>query len=69
MESVLKMSVLANMNKSDVIKALVHRARIMFEKNQTANIASLLKNFPADYVDDKGVKFWTAPKMTPSVLN
>jgi len=33
MESVLKMSVLANMNKSDVIKALVHRARIMFEKN------------------------------------
>lgn len=31
------------------------------------SIASLLKNFPADFVDDKGVKFWTAPKMCPSV--
>lgn len=33
MESVLKLSALANMNKSDVVKALVHRARNLFEKN------------------------------------
>jgi len=33
MESVLKLSYLANMNKSDVVKALVHRARNVFEKN------------------------------------
>jgi len=68
MESVVKLSELSVMPQDKLVKALVHKSRLVFEKNYTANIAALLKNFPADYVDDKGVKFWTAPKMTPSVL-
>jgi hypothetical protein len=48
MESVLKLSELANLPNDSQIKALVHKARLIFEKNYTANIAALLKNFPAD---------------------
>lgn len=69
MEAVWTLYKISNLSTEDKIKSLVHLARNTFEKNFTVSIASLLKNFPSDFTDDRGVRFWTAPKMCPSVID
>lgn len=72
-ERILRMQAVDRLHKlflqdaNQRLKSLVHLSRNLFDKNFTSSIRALLKNFPADFVDDKGVKFWTAPKMCPTV--
>lgn len=68
MEAVYKLSSMLKLSTEDKLREFAHSARRIFEKNFTVNIRNLLNNFPADYADDKGVKFWTAPKMCPSII-
>lgn len=58
-----------NLTGDQQLKAIIHKCRNLFEKNYTVSIQNLLRNFPADYKDDKGVKFWTAPKMCPDIIH
>jgi ubiquitin-activating enzyme E1 len=43
----------------------VRWARKQFEKIFRENISRLLRNFPLDYVDEVGIKFWSGSKRMP----
>ena len=44
----------------------IRLARELFHLHFTTSIAQLLHNFPADYVDAHGIKFWSGPKRPPT---
>jgi ubiquitin-activating enzyme E1 len=44
-------------------------ARTLFNDNFVVNIHQLLHNFPANYVDKDGNKFWSGPKRAPRVVD
>jgi ubiquitin-activating enzyme E1 len=47
----------------------VAQARRLFHTSFHTNIRQLLHNFPADYVDSKGNKFWSGTKRTPTAAD
>ncbi len=38
----------------------------LFHAHFSTQIRQLLHNFPADYTDSMGVKFWSGPKRPPT---
>jgi len=46
----------------------VRVARLAFNEHFNLNIRQLLHNFPVDYVDSNGIKFWSGPKRAPEAL-
>ncbi len=47
----------------------VRAARLAFNAHYNIAIRQLLHNFPTDYVDASGVKFWSGPKRAPEPLD
>lgn len=50
------------------LQGMVNVARQLYQDNFIDEINQLLHCFPADYVDDDGRPFWTAPKRAPAPL-